>query len=498
MLSRFAQAVVIAIAIASVTVMTARTRVDVDLWGHIRFGLDILDSGALHEVDPYSFTSDRPWINHEWLSEIIIALAWRTAGTPGLIVVKLACALAAIGLIASALKQKRVPGHPRIVFLGLTLLGVLPRIAQVRPQLFSVVLFAGLVRVFVSSDQGSPRALIWSIPLLCLWANLHGGWLVGVATVFLWCAGEAYAFRSAPRRAAYAIACAMAAGAATLLNPYGAGLWTFLLETVGFGREAIREWGPAWTDKATMIVWSVFGLLTTVALRRALRSPWPRNQATLLIPIVWGIAALRVGRLDAFFAMSVVGFYAGHLSRMFAAPVNDRDILPRVWLYRTAALALILVMAFPPARRAFTCIDFLAPRWPEPQAVGFIQEHALSGRIITYFDWGEYAIWHLPRSLKVSLDGRRETVYSNRVIDGHLQAYAGTDEGLEFIRGLNPDYAWLPVNVPLASRLPEEGWIPVFTGPHSVILAPPQVAARIPVKVIGAWSDQLLRCFPGP
>ena len=35
------------------------TVADNDLWGHIRFGNDILQARSLPELDPYSFTSDR-------------------------------------------------------------------------------------------------------------------------------------------------------------------------------------------------------------------------------------------------------------------------------------------------------------------------------------------------------------------------------------------------------------------------------------------------------
>ena len=45
------------------------TFVDADLWGHLTFGRDIVRQGWVHTSDPYSFTSDRPWINHEWLAE---------------------------------------------------------------------------------------------------------------------------------------------------------------------------------------------------------------------------------------------------------------------------------------------------------------------------------------------------------------------------------------------------------------------------------------------
>jgi hypothetical protein len=67
---------------------TVAARTDPDLWGHVRFGLDILRDASIPPSDPYSFTSDRVWVNHEWLAEVITADAFRLAGNPGLIALK--------------------------------------------------------------------------------------------------------------------------------------------------------------------------------------------------------------------------------------------------------------------------------------------------------------------------------------------------------------------------------------------------------------------------
>jgi hypothetical protein len=494
MMPRFARALLTGLAFASVLWITAQTRVDVDLWGHVRFGLDILGAGALHERDPYSFTSDRPWINHEWLSEVIFAAAWRAAGTPGLILVKLMCLFGALALTAGTLRAKAVTGHARWMVLGLTLVGILPRSAQVRPQIFSVLLFAALVRAFVHAETRSPLTLFLTIPIVILWVNVHGGWIVGLATVALWCGGETYANRAQPRRAAVALGCAATAAVATLLNPYGVGLWTFLLETVRFGREAIREWGPVWAEPVSFLVWGVFALLFVAGARRM---AWPRNPAVALIPAAWGVAAFQVSRLDAFFALSVSGLLAVPVASLFRERARNREPLPRAWQIGSAGLALAAMLSVPPSRQAFTCIGFLTSRWPEPEVVELARQRALTGRIVTYFDWGEYGIWHLPPSLEISMDGRRETVYTDRTISGHLRLYLGTDEGLAYLETLDADYVWLPRLSPALVRLSERGWVRLFEGPRSSLLARADALPAMGDPVVIA-SDPPPRCFPGP
>ena len=57
------------------------TSADPDLWGHVRFGADILRNGSIHQVDTYSFDSDRPWVNHEWGAEVLAA--WHASRKSG-------------------------------------------------------------------------------------------------------------------------------------------------------------------------------------------------------------------------------------------------------------------------------------------------------------------------------------------------------------------------------------------------------------------------------
>src|ERR687896_184821 len=74
----------------------ATTKADPDLWGHVRFGIDIIREGAIRHTDPYSFTSDRTWVNHEWAAEVITAAAHLIGGNAGLIILKLTVVLSVL------------------------------------------------------------------------------------------------------------------------------------------------------------------------------------------------------------------------------------------------------------------------------------------------------------------------------------------------------------------------------------------------------------------
>src|SRR5688500_18398438 len=91
-------------AIAVTMFILGCTIADPDLWGHLRFGLDTLRDGVVTETDLYSYvTEGQRWINHEWLAEVLFALAWTVGGAAGLIVLKMSVGFATIGILGRRL-----------------------------------------------------------------------------------------------------------------------------------------------------------------------------------------------------------------------------------------------------------------------------------------------------------------------------------------------------------------------------------------------------------
>ena len=83
--------------------------------------------------------------------------------------------------------------------------------------------------------------------------------------------------------------------------------------------------------------------------------------------------------------------------------------------------AIVLAVAGWKAQPRLTCVRLDGPWMPEREAGAFIVANALSGRMLTWFDWGQYMIWHSAPQVKVSMDGRRETVYSDTFVAQHLR-----------------------------------------------------------------------------
>ena len=238
--ARLAGGLVRAAGIAVLLVVIAHTSADPDLWGHVRFGQDIIAAGQLPTNDSYSFTSDRPWINHEWLAEVLMAAAYAAGGARGLVALKALLAIGAIVLVTVLLRQRVPEGWHRAVLVAFTLLvGVAPLTRTMRPQVFSLVLFAALL-VVISTAERSPRRW-WLPPMFLVWANLHGAWLVGAGILVVWTAIRFIDKQSRPWRW-HLVFVGLLSAAATLVNPYGLELWRFMFSTVGLERGDIVEW----------------------------------------------------------------------------------------------------------------------------------------------------------------------------------------------------------------------------------------------------------------
>ncbi len=473
---------------AVAVVVIAKTKADPDLWGHLRFGGDILRAG-LPQTDPYSFTSDIPWINHEWLAEIVMYAAWTAGSGAGLIALKVLVLGATLLLAWSVIRQTTLEPIVADSLLLLVMFGTWPRTSVVRPQLFSVLLFAVLLWILRSAQQGRWRRLVWVPLVFVAWVNLHGGWIVGFGMFGLWLAITAVG-RRRPLSWGALISLGLLSGAALLANPYGWRMLGFLGETVRFERAEINDWQPVWRAWQLLTLWSLSATAAAFVLLRRRADVQP---ADIAIVIALGVASVRVGRIDAFFAIAVVMLLGPHIGYLHDPP---RLWKPALWTRRMVGLAMAGFLGIAAltlsVRQQFSCVPFDVGWEPEREAGAFIAANQLTGRLLTWFDWGEYAIWHFGPALQVSMDGRRETVYSAAFLADHFGLYYRPQEHRSLLERLKADYAWLPKELALVGELEAQGWTPIFSGSKSVVLSSRAGSPSSPPLVSGP------ACFPGP
>jgi hypothetical protein len=445
-----------------------------------------------------------------------MALAYAVGGGPGLVALKMLVVFAALWLVWSGLKAQAVDAVSRDFLIALAAVCAFPQVNHVRPQIFSVLAFALLIWI-LARPEASRRLLL--IPILfAAWVNLHGGWIVGGGVLALWTALTLTSSWSQRRRESsrggsigasdsrgassdapvLLFVTGLMALAGTLANPYGWRMWQFLLTTVGFGRAEITDWQPLYRLGAGYVaLWAVLLAAAVFGAVHAWRSrTWELRR--LVLVAVLAVGSFQVSRLEAFFAVAVVLLIGPNIAAALSARRAASSAPSAAPGGVAAATAMIIAAALIIGGAAVsasnvTCVRMAADQ-SEPEIVEMVKQRGLRGRLVVWFDWGEYAIWHFAPDVQVSIDGRRETVYSDRVMQKHLNFYYVPPSRGAFLAETVPDHIWLPVDLPDVSSLVANGWTPLYRGPRSIWLSRdvsgPTSAQQSP--------EMARRCFPGP
>ena len=89
-LNKLSAAILLCAILAATLPYQLSVKADPDLWWHTKTGLMILEKGSIPDTDLFSFTAyGKTWINHEWLSDVVFAIAWHIAKDKGLLLLRI-------------------------------------------------------------------------------------------------------------------------------------------------------------------------------------------------------------------------------------------------------------------------------------------------------------------------------------------------------------------------------------------------------------------------
>jgi hypothetical protein len=448
--------VMVAIAVADSTRLA-----DPDLWGHLRFGQATLADARLTLSDPYSYSAfGLPWHDHEWLSEVAMAALYNFGGVAGLKLWKLAMTATTVIFMAAAMAETGASTTVQLLLL-LTAALALTSPLQFRPQLFTFAALS-ILMVLLARYVYRGRARLWlAIPMLALWANLHGGFIVGIAALGLFTialAAEDLLAHRGLRRAAYPGAVTLASIAATLLNPYGLGMWYTVAHALAnpITRAAVSDWRPlghALIAQAEIAPLGVVSYVAAIALiggfaLSLVRAPRGGGDLALMaVAIMMIVGALLSVRNIAVAVIALAVPLARHAELALATRRTHDDATRQPSKRRWAANQVVLAAAAI-ALAGYTGL-FRGPlmnagRYPTG-AAAFIESHGLHGNLLCDFNWGEYLIWHLWPGSKVFIDGRYDTVYPEKVIDDYLTFYFNRPGAPEVLKRYPHDFVLIPI-----------------------------------------------------
>ena len=426
---------------------------DPDLWGHVKFGEDLWQTKALSSNNLYSFTaSDHPWINHEWLSELIFYAVYHFLGGAGLLFLKLGVGLVIVWLLSKIALFRQV----QAIFLGMGLglvISVMSPGFMVRPHIFSFLWFTCFFYIFHCYFKKNQNRL-WMLPLIMvIWCNSHGGFLIGwgqFTVVIIW---QSLFFAVKDRKTGGSLrklfVWYLVTSAACFVTPYGTKLLLFLYHSLSQARP-IGEWNPVKIYDTAFIRFKILAALFVISCVYPSGQKKRWEAAMIAATIVF---AFRHQRHIPFFAIMVGPSLVEWLTLLFnRSKANMEELTSGRASYSIVTAFLLLIVGYHMSHATYRYLKaefhiFVDPFYYPVQAAQFMQQNQIEGNLMLPFEWGEYAIWKLYPRCRVSIDGRFRTAYPEDVLKDHIFP-------------VNDDEAWsrlvnkYPTDIILSKQIP--------------------------------------------
>jgi hypothetical protein len=481
----------------------------VDTWISLAGGRHIVSYGV-DDADPFSFNS-RPaakaelpasastwqrfaawahptgWINQNWLTHLVLFELFERLGLDSLVVFRFVIYLAVGALIIVA---GRVHGARIEVAAAATAIAMpaLRPFAEFRAQEFSNLLAAAQLVLLGLALRRSPRLLWLTVPLLALWANLHGGYIFGLLALTVYAASALLPRRAGGRMAVVAAeerwtaawVLLVSTAAVVVASPYRLANLTHPL-AITVGPEAalwrrVNEWQPALTPGnrlGEVIPFFVLVGLVSVALAAALAWRPPRAGgrrvtsgavAAAWSPDLGGVALAAVATAMAFRSLRFIPLAAITLAPVLAVALDTvvgrlavarRDaaaagsrlmrVVPFAVVLVAGALALAWGTRFrqvyagpsPHTTLPVTLLERMTLAHRYRGVTEFMRGNALAGRMFNVWEeagplmWGQQPSLGSPRlPLALFVDGRAQAAYPPEVVPDYIELDVGGPAGV--------------------------------------------------------------------
>ena len=414
---------------STVLLAIAPLRLSDDSWFDLVSGREIVRHGLPYSDRIMSFTAGRSWSDQQWLAHLLSYGEYSLGGLTLVVLVDTACL---VGAVAIAMAAARRLGASAVWTTTVTL----PSLAlivpsAVRSQSYAFPLFA-LVLWLLARDARTPdRRILLLVPLLALWANVHGSVLLACALVGVKAAVDAgVALRArAPRALLRPLGLALLALLAPFASPYGPRLVSYYSSTATSGafHDHISEWAGT-----TLRSWPIFFALAAVVAVVLLR-PETRlrlfDSLCLTVLVLAGLDTVRNTVWLPFAAIALVPPALEHWSPATALRARVRVLLGALAL-AGAVLTGVLAASLTDAKlqRALPAA--------EADAIARAASAHPSWQVLTDEQYADWLLWRHPELRgRIAFDIRFELLGAHglkQVV--HLESAAGPSWNAPFAR----------------------------------------------------------------
>jgi len=456
---------------------------DADTGWHIRNGELILATHQVPHTDPFSYTrGGAPWYAWEWFYDAVIAAIHHVAGLNGVVLFTAVIIALTFSLLFRFVLRR---SGNFVVAVGLTLLAA--GAAQVhmlaRPHVLSWLFTLLWLEALYRFAEGRSTVLLWLPPLMLLWVNVHGGFLLGIVLLAMFLCGELWNVCRAPdkegrRRLTRLAAVLVLCLGVTLLTPYGYELHVHVYEYLsnGYLMNSIDEFmSPNFHAHG-------YGYFEALILLSFLAAVWGRRALTatdlllLLFAIHIGLYSSRnIPLAGIFIALATAPVWAEVLSasrKSRPAPARTGALLDslrgisdemggmesrfRGHLLVVTALVLIAAVAVNGGRlfsRQVMDAHFNEHKFPV-RAAEFIASQNIRNGVFNPDSWSGYLIYRLYPQTRFYFDDRHD-FFGEAFVRDYVKIRNADSQWPELLRKYQVRWVLIPARWSLTAVLKE-------------------------------------------
>ena len=458
----------------------------VDSWLALVTGREVWQSGLPHHETLTALAHGARWIDQQWLSQLISYGVYLVGGLALFGVVNVV--LLAASMVGAVIGARRLGASARAVMLVLPFCAALIVYSrEVRTQELVLPLFVATCYLLAADSRASSRRVYWCLPLLVLWANLHGTVALGALLVVLRGLTVAWERRERLLESARAwvrpLVLVLGAPLCMLATPYGLSIVSYYRETLigGTLRQTVTEWQPI-TSVTVMAV--LFFLLAGVTIWSFGRSPRATTLFERLAVLALAAASIQVIRNALFFALIVLLVLPVSLPAIRArgqrVRAADRGRRARINLVlATTALLAVLVQAVVIFARPASAIELNYQRTAILQTVRNQTTSNPGLKVFADVRFADWLLWRDPALAgRIANDARFELFTPSQItrLQNAVAAVgANWKQGIRGFRLVVTDRRYAPAMAAGLLREPRRR-ILFDDGDRLVILRAPEVA----------------------
>ena len=408
-------------AFAIVLITQLRTALAADGWMALLSGRVVAQHGLPSHDTLTIWAHGHDWVDQQWLAQLVLYGLDRLGGLPLVLLVHAFLVSGALG--GAAALARRLGGSARsATWVALpVLIAYWPEASIMRPQSFAYPLFVAVLWLLADELRQPSRRVYLVLPLLVLWANLHGSVVVGAALVSAFALAEiAGSLRTRPRTAgARSLVLLAAPWLCVLASPYATSLPHYyrLVFSSGFG-SYVTEWAPTTLTLAHAPVYLLaLGGFWLLGRTRG-RASWFEKLAFVGISLL----AFDAVRNGVWLALLSLGVLPRLLDELRAPAVEPKR------LNRLLALAMLALVGVATLGVAFEPDSWFTQGYPAAAAKAAVTAAGAHGRVFANERYADWLVFEHPELAgRIAYDSRFELLTGRqlRSVTGFRNLIAG-------------------------------------------------------------------------